>query len=58
MLYAANEKSGSIHHLTVDEATGTLGDATAVAQVGSPVCIVFSTDSCSSLGRCDQRGVI
>jgi 6-phosphogluconolactonase len=41
-LYATNEKSDSIHSLTVGKADGTLGVATEVAQVGSPVCVAFT----------------
>jgi 6-phosphogluconolactonase (cycloisomerase 2 family) len=40
-VYALNQKGDSILRLRVDGASGRLGDPDVVAQVATPVCLVF-----------------
>lgn len=42
VLYAANEKTGTICRLSTDPVTGALLPGEQVAEVASPVCIVFA----------------
>jgi 6-phosphogluconolactonase len=41
-LYAANEKSGTVCELAISAADGALNSGVEVAQVKSPVCIIFT----------------